>query len=317
MLILTTLLFFTAIFASNCTSIKSHYYAKAVMYPNRQPIPKTPKDYGLEFEKIDFKSSDDVLIKAWLIPGTTEKLVIMTHPGSFNKYGWSPKGNPTIGGYPYDKEVEFMNTAKQLQKQGYWVFTFDFRNQGESGEGDKGITGVGLYEATDVLGAVHYVKKDERLKNKSIAFLSFCQGANATIMALSKYKQELKTAGIKALILVQPIAAKEFIYTFAKAEDVANEDVLIAAEEKCIKRGGPKWDDMNPVPYAKDIFVPTLHIQAKTDRWVRPEHVKDIYNAIPQPKQMLWIEDKMERFDTYNYFSQHPEAILSFLQKNM
>ncbi|MBM3708928.1 MAG: hypothetical protein FJW61_00700 [Actinobacteria bacterium] len=37
--------------------------SNTILYLNRQPVPKNPKDYGLEFEDVEFKTSYDVNIK--------------------------------------------------------------------------------------------------------------------------------------------------------------------------------------------------------------------------------------------------------------
>ena len=70
---------------------------------------------------------------------------------------------------------------------------------------------------------------------------------------------------------------------------------------------------MSAVPYAKDIFVPTLVVQAQGDKWIDMEFIENVYAAIPSEKQMLWLGKDMERFDTYNYFGDHPEDLIRFL----
>jgi len=298
-----------------CTGIMSSMYADSVLYPNRQPVRKTPKDYGMNYEDITFKSDDGVELKGWLLPGNKDKIIIMTHPGSFTRYGYSKKDEPLTVNF-YDKDVEFLATAKRLRDDGYWVMMFDFRNHGQSGKSaNGGITGVGLVEYNDVVGAVDYIRKDPRLANMPIGLVSFCQGANATIIALSKAKERLKDRNITAAVLVQPISLKVFLYQYARDAGLS-EEVLVEAEKKCVERGGFPWDKMSPMEYAKDFFVPALVVQAKGDPWTTMDDIKGIYGKLPEPKEMLWLDLK-KRFDTYNYFGEHPEAILAFFGKHM
>jgi hypothetical protein len=55
--------------------------------PEGDKLPKTPKDYGMEYKDIDFQSSDGIKIAAWLIPGKQKKLAIMNHPLTCTRYG--------------------------------------------------------------------------------------------------------------------------------------------------------------------------------------------------------------------------------------
>jgi hypothetical protein len=65
----------------------TYYVAGTTIYLNCQPVPKDPKDYGMEFENIELKPADGVNIKGWLIPGSQDKLIVMTHVGGLTRYG--------------------------------------------------------------------------------------------------------------------------------------------------------------------------------------------------------------------------------------
>jgi uncharacterized protein len=291
-------------------------YADALMYPERQPLPKGPADYGLEFEDVTFTSLDDVELKGWLIPGEGEKVVIIAHPGGFTRYGISTKDQRGLVKFAKE-DVEFLNTSRQLHDAGYTVFMFDFRNHGESGQSPNGgVTGVGLEEYRDVIAAVRYVRSRAELADQPIGFVSFCQGANATIIAMSKGKEELEQQGIRCMLAVQPISVKVFSYSVASDLNFPG-GLLPRAEEIVLERGGHALEDMSPLPYAKDVFVPALVVQAKSDPWTELEHVQAIYDAMPGPKELLWLDGEMVRFDTYNYFGHTPEPMLQFLGEHM
>jgi hypothetical protein len=44
-------------------------------------------------------------------------------------------------------------------------------------------------------------------------------------------------------------------------------------------------------------------------------NVKEMYEESPDPKELLLLEGDMHRFDTYNYFGDHPEQLLTFIDK--
>ena len=64
-----------------------YFLSRTVIHLDRQPVPKTPKDYGMDFQHVEFKAADGVNLKGWLIPGTSNKLIIVTHVGGLTKYG--------------------------------------------------------------------------------------------------------------------------------------------------------------------------------------------------------------------------------------
>ena len=103
-----------------------YFIAGTIIHLNRQPIPKNPKDYDLDYKNIILKPSDGINIKGWLIPGSSQKIIIMTHVGGLTKYG-SYSRYKNISKL-YNKEVEFLKTAHHLHNKGYNVLMFDFRN---------------------------------------------------------------------------------------------------------------------------------------------------------------------------------------------
>jgi alpha/beta superfamily hydrolase len=128
----------------------------------------------------------------------------MTHPFPFNRHGFIAKNQ----GFPplANIDVDLLKTAQALHQAGYPVLMFDFRNHGES---EAAVTGVGLNEYQDVLGAVTYIQQRSDLTNPKIGFVSFCMGANSTIVALSKGAELVKN--VKFLVAIQPVSASVFV----------------------------------------------------------------------------------------------------------
>jgi predicted alpha/beta hydrolase len=286
-----------------------------IIHLNRQPVPKNPKDYGLDFENIDFKSADGVNIKGWLIPGTLDKLIIMTHVGGLTKYG-STVAYKNLSKL-YNKEIQFLNTAAHLHKAGYWVLMFDFRNHGESGpDPNKGIGEVGLKEYQDVAAALAYIEGQDRLKDMPVGFASFCMGANSTIIAMSKEPRVFKN--VKCLFAVQPISMEVFIRTYLKRlfTPVGAKLLLPVARRFMIWRGADSLEKLSPGAYVQDIKVPVMYVQARNDPWTELSDIQGFYNRTPDnPKAFYWIENTRHRFESYSYFEDKPELMLDWLKK--
>ena len=66
----------------------------------RNPVIRTPKETGLDYEDVSFKSLDGVNLKGWYIPSeNSDKLVIFNHFMLGNKAGAKPHedwGNITV-----------------------------------------------------------------------------------------------------------------------------------------------------------------------------------------------------------------------------
>lgn len=287
--------------------------AKSLLCPVRQPLLKNPGDYGMNYREVEFTTEDGVTIAGWLIPGTNNKLIIMTHPMPFTRYGFAVKHQ---GMFKVSNiEVELLKTAAVLNKDGCSVLTFDFRNHGQSGKGNKGFTGVGLHEWPDVVAAIKFIKSEDDLKNKNIGFVSHCMGANATIIAMSKAQDTFKN--VKCLAAIQPVSMDILVPRMIKNVFPLFASFIPGIDKKVVKFTGYSLSEMSPKEYVNDIKVPVLYVQVKNDPWTIPEDVQGFYDKTKAPKELFWIEGDKQRFDGYNYFGSRSEKLLEFLKKNM
>ena len=294
----------------------SYFISGTVIYLDRQSVPKNPQDYGLDFEDVTFTASDKVKIKGWLIPGSTNKLVIITHVGGLTKYGSTREFKSTSK--LYNKEIEFLKVARHLHDQGYGVLMFDFRNHGESGSSpNDGKAGIGLEEYLDVVAAMQFIAGRADLRDKDIGFVSFCMGANSTIIAMSKEPAVFKD--VKCLVAIQPISMEVFIRTYlGKLFTPVGAKLLMPLVSKFVAwRGKYPLEKMSPAGYAKDIKVPTMYVQTRNDPLTELSDIKGFYAETPAPKEFFWIEDTKHRFEGYQYFGEQPAKMLAWLKKWM
>jgi alpha/beta superfamily hydrolase len=288
----------------------SFIFSGITLHSIRQPIVITPEKYGLDYEDVEFQGTDGLTLKGWFIPaeptGGRDKVVIVTHPFPFNRHGFLVKNQ---GWLPLFKtDVDLLQIAPALHRAGYSVLMFDFRNHGESG---AGMTGVGLTEYQDVLGAVAYVKSRPSLHAPQIGFASFCMGANSTIVALSKGGELVED--IKFLVAVQPISVGVFFRRYMSNVYTPLSLYLIPIVDRFVQwRGGFAFKEMSPLAYARDVKAPALVIQAREDPWFEVGDVEGVYDALAGPKELWWIEGKMRRFEAYNHVCKAPERIIAF-----
>ncbi|EKD56054.1 MAG: hypothetical protein ACD_58C00306G0003 [uncultured bacterium] len=304
----------------------AYIFSLSMIHPYRQKITKTPADYGMNFEDVEFPATDGVKIRGWLVKpkkltcpqrlsqtqacdGGRDKLIIQTHPMPFNRAGFNAKNQGPIN--LFKEDVDLLKTTRALNNVGYWVLTIDLRNCGESG---SGITAVGLNEWQDVTGALDYIKSRKDLAHMDIGFASFCMGANATIIATSKAPDKLKN--VKCAMLVQPISMLVFLRTFVKNTFTALSLPILPIMEFFARLGGsPKFAEESPIEYAKSVKFPTLLIQGKFDKWTELADTQKIFDNLAGEKELNLIEKPMPRFEVYNLVGGKPDKMLEFFRK--
>ena len=289
---------------------------RAVIHWDRQPVPKTPADYGLDYQNVEFTTADNVKIKGWLIPGVSNKLIVITHVGGLTKYG-STREFKSFSKL-FDEEVEFLKVARHLHGEGYGVLTFDFRNHGESDASPNGgKTGVGLEEYQDVVAAMDYVRGDISLRDKDVGFVSFCMGADSTIIAMSNQPDAFRN--VKCMVAVQPISMEVFVRTYAKKRFTPVGGKLLFPIIKQFVNWQSKYrlQDMSPASYVKDIKVPTMYVQVRNDPWTELSDITGFYENTRSEKEFFWLEGLTHRFQGYQYFGDNPEKMLWWLKKWM
>jgi pimeloyl-ACP methyl ester carboxylesterase len=290
--------------------------SRTVIYLDRQPLPKTPKDYGMDFQSIEFKAADGVNIKGWLIPAKSNKLIVITHVGGLTKYGSTQQFSSFSK--LYNEEIEFLKIAGHLHNEGYGVLMFDFRNHGESDPSPNGgKAGIGLEEYQDVVAAMDYIQRNESLKDKEVGFVSFCMGANSTIIAMSKQPDSF--GNVKCLVAVQPISMEVFVRNYLRSRMTRFGATLLFPLIKLFVNLQSKYllQDMSPARFVRDLKVPTLYVQTRNDPWTELSDIRGFYENTPTEKEFFWIEGKTHRFQGYQYFGEHPEKMLEWLKKWM
>lgn len=102
-----------------------------------------PGDFGMNYEEVSIKTSDDVKLTGWLLePLTkTKKCVVFSHSGEGNMQ-------------------DFIEAAANFVSLGYWVLMYDYRGYGTSDEFNINSKFY-IYSqfALDVTAAIDWVKK--------------------------------------------------------------------------------------------------------------------------------------------------------------
>ena len=291
-------------------------YAQLFRNGARTPVLRRPDDYGMEFEEVTFPASYGVPLEGWYIPADSNRLLIVNHPMTCNRYGYPGHLSPwnvMFGGF----EVNFLPELKHLHGAGYNILTYDLRNCGLSGSANGGISGLGLLECRDVVGSVRYAKSRKDLASMATALYSRCMGGNSTIIAMAKWPDEFQH--VQALVLLNVVSGRTSIERGAENLRLDPEKAARQLDERLRELTGFRLDEETPEPYAHAVKVPTLMAQLRRDFLIHAEKDgKAIFDALgAAEKELLWIEESNQRFYAYNHFGQHPERLVGWFDQHM
>ena len=290
--------------------------ANTFINPFQAPVFDDPKNYGLEYENVNFCAEDGVELSGWLIKGSSNKVIIQSHFGvQCSRAGYTREGKGIMKFYPRD--IHFLRQAKYLNDAGYTVLMYDFRNHGNSHAGTMPYISWGEQEAKDVVAAVNFITTHPTYKAADIGLLSICMGQGASITAFHMDEGLKNVAQIKTMISVQPMDYGCFVHAMGLPE------FMIKSTDKAIrKRTGKDYNQTSWRPFVKDVTVPTLIIQNKNDGYLDADFVESVYADLCVEKELLWIDiPKMKggaavnRGAAYEWLGENPEDIIAWFAK--
>lgn len=290
--------------------------------PARLENIKDPGDYGMAFTDVDIVTADNIRLSAWEIPAATasDKTVIVNHPLTTTRYG-SDAGLDGVS-------AEFLPMVKHLHDAGYNIVMYDHRGQGDSDGGvgstaigTEALVGAGVTEWQDVAASLRYVLSHSEFGDDEIVFLSQCMGANATFLAWKNEPELFANAQIKGLIANQPTLSYNMTDRFIRAK--TGFDLVDRVLEAQRERHG--FGFAEALDYVPSLTVPVLFAQVEQDIYTfntetGQNDIQEIMDATPTEHSIVWIGPDQDtpfgtgsRFDGYQYFNHHPEALLDFL----
>jgi alpha-beta hydrolase superfamily lysophospholipase len=274
----------------------------------RNPVTRTPKEVGLQFEEITFKSLDDLNLKAWYIPSeNSNKVVIFNHFMLGNRAGAVPhKDWGNVG-------VDFMPIYKHLVDAGYNIFTYEYRNHGESDLYKGGKLGLTHIEYMDSVASVRYTK--ERFPEMDYYLFSQCYGGVATMRGMEKNPEDFKD--IKAFINIQPLSADAFVTGVTREFNLEHEGNIQKFSKRLEQKTGYTVDQCSAPDLADSVKIPTLMVQVLKDFRTTNEDIEKVYDNLgTSDKKMIWIEGVEERLEGYNHFAKNPKEMINWLNNH-
>jgi pimeloyl-ACP methyl ester carboxylesterase len=227
-----------------------------------------PKDILLSSNDINFEAEDGTDLIGWLIQGKPGfPAVIIAH-----KYGT----NRSI------TLVKLEGLITSLNKQGYYIFLFDFRGHGQS----SGKSALGFKESTDVSAALKALAKYKQISHR-FAVLGVGMGAIASAKAFNSVDE------VKILLLdsiYEDVAAK---YT----DEIIHEWPFLALSQPLmVEAVDINLKQMLRIPTTDlNLSVQMSRLYPKAVIFIEKEpltqEVRSLYEAAREPKELLDLPD--------------------------
>lgn len=232
------------------------------MHPYKIHSTVTPKNYGIPYEDVSFRTSDGILLRGWFIPNKSShaKTIILLH------------------GYGSDKG-DILPTRIFLHEK-YHLLFFDFRYFGES-QGSS--TTIGLSEVKDLKAAVDYLHTrgitEEGVWGLSMGAATALVGASKideikSVVSESSYARldMMSDSMVNYSVLRYPL--REFFYYWAK--------VFLGYDMR----------NASPLNAVTRLDIPVLLIHSKSDGLIRFDQALLLQQALRHdPKaQFIFID---------------------------
>jgi len=241
-----------------------------------KPLLVDPAQFNIEYENINFKSTDNLSLHGWWFPAQQESraLILFLHGNAQNISTHS-------------------SAVHWLTKHQFDVFVFDYRGYGLS-EGTPQLDMI----MQDISKALQY--SNERLSvDKQLFVIGQSLGASMGIYSIAKYPD-----GIDGAIFISPFSDYRSIAQHALS---GNKLTWVFQWPLSLMIN----NDYRPLTYVQQLpNIPLLYLYSNDDHVIPPKQVKALFHKSNYPK---YIESLEGGHNTLFEFEANKEIILKHL----
>ncbi len=238
--------------------IFSWIFARWWCKPKREPIQKTPDNYGLQGEPVQFHSHG-IFLKGWFVPGKSGSqpwpVILMMH-------GWSRTA------------AELMPLASLLHSAGFAVLLFDARGHGQSGE-DGPITICKF--AQDILAGMDYLADRPDVDRRRLGVFGRSIGGSSAILAAAQDTRIRVLVSCSAFADPRPLTRDTLRLLHFPTWPFTG--LVCFFIEHWL---GTAMKNVAPVNQIGKIRAPLLLIHGESDRYIKPDNLALLYAHAPQ-----------------------------------
>ena len=226
---------------------------------------KTPQSFGLDYQSIQFHSSDGILLKGWYVPAGTDARGTIIYCHGQNR-----------------SRVEMLPMEVYGHSLGYNGLLFDFRHAGQSG-GKIGT--LGYQERHDVIAAVQYALNREKAA-RPVVLWGISMGASAALMAASETPDVAAVISDSAFLSYRHVIVHHaHLFFHLPSFPIVDEAIYLSAW-----RGG-FWPSEFDLRKAVDRINPRpiLFIAVEGDRRITPAVARELDSHSTSPGKVLVV----------------------------
>ena len=238
-----------------------------LLSPPMSSLSHFPEHYGLEYEKISFRTRDGFELKGWFVPSPSgdKRTILMCHGMSDNK------------GLLL-RQTRFLN-----ETGGFNLVYFDFRSHGES---EGAVTTSGGLETIDFDAAMEWLRRAKPGLAGTVGVFGLSMGAAVALVATPKHK-DLRCVAVESPFPDYDTVIGRWFWNNLKVPFYPFVALIIRIVRARVK--APELEQFDPVASAALISPrPLLVIGGERDELMRPEDISRIFRAAVEPKQ-LWM----------------------------
>ncbi|MET1159523.1 MAG: alpha/beta fold hydrolase [Thermoprotei archaeon] len=255
----------------------------------------TPSDLGLSYERIEYKTREGIVLRGWLVKGSTDKAIVLIHGYTSSKW-----------------DEDYMKPALEvLGKNGYTVLVVDMRGHGES---DGEYTTLGYRESDDVVELVDFLRRNGYGR---IGVYGFSMGGAISIMTAAK-------TGVDAIVLDSPYvdvrsSGKRWIMRIPGVLGLLLRMAYPLIMFFTSRRIGVDPEELVMYKYAEKVHVPVMLVAPTRDDLISLDEYKKLEEVLRKnaPVVETWYVETRHVGAWKDYRSEYEEKLLGFLQKHL
>lgn len=212
----------------------------------------SPFEMGAAAREVAFTATDGVQLAGWLLPrDDSDHLVIVCH------------------GFRGTK-ADMLGVGSGLWREGHEVLLFDFRGNGDSGNGPQSLA---HHEQRDLEAALDWARRER--PGRRIAVVAFSMGAATTIQVAARDPR------IEVLVLDSPFATMTDVVATSMTTRRLPARLLLPMANLINRVGyGYSYDDVRPVDQIHRIPPrPVLLMHGRDDRLIPYGHAAQLLDA--------------------------------------
>jgi fermentation-respiration switch protein FrsA (DUF1100 family) len=255
---------------------------------------KTPRDFGMSYQEVEFVSTDGIRLKGWWMPADAQ----------------APAGTIVYCHGQNRTRIEMLPMAQLGHSLGYNGLAFDLRHQGAS---DGKFSSVGYWERRDAEGAVRYAL-DQRHAARPVMLWGVSLGAAASLMAAAETPDVAAVISDSTFLSFEDTARHHWGLFFRgwPSFPMFNETMALIAWKAHFRASDfdlrVAVEHINPRPI--------LFIGVQGDPRMPPDIARTLYALSSSPDRMLLIVPGTRHGEGFTSgHDQYVQAVTGFLAK--